>query len=83
MMSATLFIFYNPTVLLRRRPRHRTPGPYSRVVLQMGLDFLEQLSPDHRTWVTQDTNWCHTVSLFTAFSPNRIGEYDTTGVQLL
>ena len=21
--------------------------------------------------------WCHTVSAFTAFSPNRIGEYDT------
>ena len=24
-----------------------------------------------------DTYWCHTVSVFTAFSPNRIGECDT------
>ena len=27
--------------------------------------------------VSQDTYWWHTVSVFTAFSPNRIGEYDT------
>ena len=27
--------------------------------------------------LSQDTYWCHTVSVFTAFSPNRIGEYDT------
>ena len=27
--------------------------------------------------VSQDTYWCHTVSAFTAFSPNRIGEYDS------
>jgi len=27
--------------------------------------------------LSQDTYWCHTVSAFTAFSPNRIGEYDT------
>ena len=25
----------------------------------------------------QDTYWCHTVSVFTAFSPNRIGECDS------
>ena len=25
----------------------------------------------------QDTYWCHAVSVFTAFSSNRIGEYDT------
>ena len=27
--------------------------------------------------VSQDTYWCHTVSVFTAFSPNRIGECDS------
>ena len=27
--------------------------------------------------LSQDTYWCHTVSVFTAFSPNRIGECDT------
>ena len=27
--------------------------------------------------VSQDTYWCHTVSVFSAFSPNRIGEHDT------
>ena len=27
--------------------------------------------------MSQDTYWCHTVSVFTAFSPNRIGEYDS------
>ena len=27
--------------------------------------------------LSQDTYWCHTVSAFTAFSPNRIGEYDS------
>ena len=25
----------------------------------------------------QDTYWCHTVSVFTAFRPNRIGKYDS------
>ena len=28
----------------------------------------------------QDTYWCHTVSVFTAFSSNRIGEYDSPAV---
>ena len=28
-------------------------------------------------YYTQDTYWCHTVSAFTAFSPNRIGECDS------
>ena len=27
--------------------------------------------------VAQDTYWCHAVSVFTAFSPNRVGEYDS------
>ena len=27
--------------------------------------------------LSQDTYWCHTVSVSTAFSPNRIGEYDS------
>ena len=27
--------------------------------------------------LSQDTYWCHTVSVFTAFRPNRIGEFNT------
>ena len=30
-----------------------------------------------RRILSQDSYWGHTVSVFTAFSPNRIGEYDT------
>ena len=30
-----------------------------------------------RRILSQDTYWCHTVSVFTAFNPNRIGEYNT------
>ena len=31
--------------------------------------------------VAQDTHWCHAVSVFTAFSPNRIGEPYTSEVE--
>ena len=62
--------------------RHRAcAGPPNRNVLAaepaLGpVDGLLELAECGRT-LSQDTHYCHTVSDFTAFSPNRIGEYDS------
>ena len=35
------------------------------------------ITPIQGGHVSQDTYWCHAVRSITAFSPNRIGEYDS------
>ena len=57
-------------------PGHPPCRPCACIALHFGSQPRRwPCSP--RSCVAQDTYWCHTVSAFTAFSPNRIGEYDS------